>query len=141
MIELIRRILSSLIALPVWVIIWMFVFLIPANMSGLMFLDTTTGVWITVLGAGALAVNTVLVLANRGFSRVLAIPHLLLWGPLEVFLAVRLAAVPQGSGEWWLALTVFAINGISLFFDVYDTVRWWRGERQVTGFETETARI
>ena len=96
----------------------MLVFLIPANLSGLFFLDTPTGVWITVLGAGALAVNTVFVLVNGGFSRVLALPHVLLWGPLQIILAVRLVSVPAGGTEWWLALTVFVINGISLVFDV-----------------------
>lgn len=141
MIQLIRRILSSLVALPFWVIVWMFLFLIPANLSGLLFLDTVAGLWITLLGGGALAVNTILVLINRGFSRALAIPHVLLWGPLEIFLAVRLAAVPPGGDEWWLALVVFVVNGISLIFDIYDTVRWWRGERQVIGFETEPARL
>ena len=135
------RILRSLIALPVWVIIWMMVILIPANLSGFWFLDTVSGVWIALLGGGALLINTVFVLVNAGFSRVLALPHLVLWGLLEIILFYRVLTVDMNETEFRLSLIVLIINGISLVFDVYDTRRWIAGERDVIGFEGQTPRI
>ena len=40
-----------------------------------------------------------------------------------------------------LTLFVLVINGISLCFDVIDTRRWLRGEREVFGFEGEAVRL
>ncbi|MEX3011871.1 hypothetical protein [Hoeflea sp. TYP-13] len=137
MIRLFARILTSLLAIPVWVLIWMFVFLIPANLSGFFMLDTVSGKWIAVLGGGALVINTVLVLLNAGFSRVLAIPHLIFWLPLELVLIGRYFAADMGEGETRLTLVVLIINGISLGFDFVDTRRWFKGERDVIGFEGE----
>ena len=51
------RILESLFSLPLWVQVWMLLILIPANVSGLFFLETTSGQWIALLGSGALAVK------------------------------------------------------------------------------------
>lgn len=141
MINLVQRIFRSLFALPVWVIIWMLVILIPANLSGLFFLDTVSGRWIAGLGGGALAINTVLVLMNGGFSRVLAIPHVIMWGALEILLIYRIFSESMASIEFQLTLVVVIINGVSLIFDVIDTRRWYIGERDVIGYEGMPVRI
>lgn len=135
------RILQSFFALPVWVIVWISAFLIPVNFAGFWFLDTPTGWWVAVLGAGAIILNLIPVLINGGLSKVLALPHLVLWGPLVIILGVKLAGGGLTGAEWWLALAVFVVNGVSLFFDVYDTREWWRGNRAVTGFEDEPVRL
>ena len=141
MIKLLARIFRSLIAIPIWVLIWMFLFLIPANLSGFFMLDTVSGLWIALLGGGALAINTILVLINGGFSRVLALPHLALWLPLEIILIYRYAFAEMAEGEAWLTLMVLIINGISLAFDFLDTLRWYRGDRGVFGFEHEATTV
>lgn len=141
MINHVERIFRSLISLPGWVIAWMFVILIPANLSGLFFLDTTSGRWIAILGGGALLINTVLVLMNGGFSRVLAIPHVIFWGALEIVLIQRIMAETVGPAEFRLVIIVLIINGISLVFDVIDTRRWYVGERDVIGYEGLPVRI
>lgn len=141
MINLVQRIFRSLFALPVWVIIWMLVILIPANLSGLFFLDTVSGRWIAGLGGGALVINTVLVLMNGGFSRVLAIPHVIMWGALEILLIYRMFSESMASIEFQLTLVVVIINGVSLIFDVIDTRRWYIGERDVIGYEGMPVRI
>ena len=137
----IARIFKSFFALPVWVIIWICVFLGPANFAGFWFLDTPTGFWVTVLGAGAIFLNIVPVLLNGGASKVLAIPHVICWVPLEIILLRRLISEDLTVGEWWFAIAVVVINGISLGFDFYDTAEWWRGNRKVVGFENEPVRI
>ena len=141
MIARISRIFRSLFSLPAWVIVWMLVFLIPANLAGHFMLDTESGRWIALLGAGGLLVNLVPLLVNGGFSRVLAFAHLLFWLPLEFVLLARLLTADMGSAELRLTLVVLVINGISLCFDVIDARRWLRGERAVFGFEEETARL
>lgn len=135
------RILRSFFSLPLWVILWICVFLIPANFAGLWFLDSDVGFWVSVLGAGAICLNMIPVLINGGLSKVLAIPHLVFWIPLEIILLYLIITQPLTTPEWWLAVIVLVVNGISLGFDVYDTHQWWRGNRAVTGFEDEPVRL
>lgn len=137
----IERIFRSHFSLPGWVIAWMWLFLIPANLSGFFFLETSSGRWIALLGGGALIINGLLVLLNGGFSRVLAIPHLLLWGLLEIVLLYRIMVDALAPTELRLILIVLAINGISLVFDLFDTRRWYLGERDVIGYEGMPVRI
>lgn len=120
----------------------MFLFLIPVNMSGLFLLDVVAGFWVAILGASALAINTCILFLNRGFSKVLAIPHLILWGPLQVILTIRYFTVPSLSEfEQSYILVVLIVNGISLVFDVYDTLEWKRGNRDVAGFPGEPVKL
>lgn len=135
------RIIKSFFALPLWVIVWISVFLIPANFAGFWFLDSRIGFWIALLGAGAIILNLVPVLLNGGLSKVLAIPHLICWVPLEIILFRLIWTEELSVGEWRLAITVLMINGISLGFDFYDTREWWRGNRKVVGFEDEPVRL
>ena len=94
----IARIFRSLFSLPIWVIIWMLFLLIPANLAGLLMLDTASGRWIALLGTVGLLVNLVPVLVNGGFSRVLAIAHLFFWLPLELILLSPVATVHRRNG-------------------------------------------
>lgn len=135
------RIAKSFFALPLWVIVWICLFLVPANFAGFAFLNTVSGFWISLLGAGAIILNLGLVWLNGGFSKVLCIPHVLFWTPLVGLLAYRLFAVEMASDEYWLALSAFVINGVSLFFDFYDLHAWRRGHRQIAGYETSDVRF
>jgi len=136
------RIFKSLFALPPWVIVWMLVFLIPINMSGYFLLEYDTGWWVAALGGSAIILNMVLVLINGGFSKVLAIPHVVFWLPLELILIVHWMNAPaMGSFEQTYLVIVLLINGISLGFDLYDTRQWWRGNRKIAGYESETPAV
>ncbi|MEO0328602.1 MAG: hypothetical protein AAF217_08395 [Pseudomonadota bacterium] len=142
MVDLILRILKSTIALPVWVILWIFLFLIPANFSGFFLLNYETGFWVALLGAGAIFFNTFILFLNGGFSKVLAIPHLILWIPLQIILTLRYFKAPDLSNfEQTYILIVLIINGISILFDIYDTREWMRGNRDVAGFPGEKVRF
>jgi len=136
------RIFQSAFSLPVWVQIWMFLFLIPVNMSGLFLLNYESGFWVAILGASALAINTCVLFLNRGFSKVLAVPHLILWGPLQVILVLRyFTAQDLSPFEQNYILVVLVVNGISLVFDVFDTLEWKRGQRDVAGFPGEPVKL
>jgi len=142
MISTLARIFKSLFAMPVWVIVWMLGFLIPANLSGLFLLDYVSGFWVALLGATAIAINAVIVFANGGFSKVLAIPHLVFWAPLQVILLYRYFTVPDMSNfEQNYILVVLIINGVSLVFDIFDTKEWLRGSRDVVGLEGEPVKF
>ena len=142
MVPAIARIFKSLFSMPVWVIVWMCFFLIPANLSGFFFLEFESGMWVATLGAGALFINTIILFMNGGFSKALAIPHLIFWGPLEIILLYRYFAVPDlSAAEQNFILIVAVINGVSLVFDVFDTRDWMQGKRDVEGFPGEPVRF
>ncbi len=139
---ILARIFKSLFSMPVWVIVWMCLVLIPVNLSGFFFLGFESGIWVALLGAGALGVNTIILFLNGGFSKVLAIPHLVLWGPLQLILLYRYVAAPDvSSTEQAYVLVVLIVNGISLAFDVFDTIEWKRGNRDVVGFPGEPVKL
>lgn len=142
MVDWILRILKSTFSLPVWVIVWIFLFLIPANFSGLFLLNYDAGFWVALLGAGAIAINSIILLLNGGFSKVLAVPHLLLWIPLQAILLWRYFTVPDlSSFEATYILIIVIINGISIVFDFYDTWEWMKGNRDVAGFPGEPVKL
>ncbi len=135
------RIVKSYFSLPLWVVAWISLFLVPANFAGLFYLSTVSGFWISVLGAGAIIVNLGIVWLNGGFSKALCIPHVILWTPLVLLLGYRLLSVTMVGPELWITIAAFVINLISLFFDFYDLRQWRRGARSIAGFENETVRI
>ena len=135
------QIIKSFFALPIWVIAWIAIFLVPANFASFLFLHTQTGVWVALLGAGAILINLVIVWINGGFSRVLAIPHVLLWIPLQIILIKQIPGLEAASMEHTLCMAVLIINGISLLFDFTDCWRWYRGERNIVGFKDHKVRL
>jgi hypothetical protein len=141
MIACVTRIVISYFSLPVWVIVWIGLFLIPVNFAGFWFLDTVSGRWIAVLGAGGILLNLPLVWLNSGLSKVLCIPHILFWTPLVAILGYRLLTASMETTEFRLALVVFAVNGVSLVFDYYDFFDWRRGNRGIAGFPDEPVRF
>ncbi len=118
---------NSYRALPIWVQIWVGLILVPANLASVFFLSAPNGIWIALLAVGGMAPNAVFMVVERGFSRIMAISHLILWTPLLVLLWPQLGAP--------YATLLFAINAISLVFDVKDTWEWMGGKRDVAGAE------
>lgn len=142
MIEHILRILKSNFSLPLWVIAWMYFFLVPANLSGFFLLSYESGFWIALLGGGAILINIVIIFINGGFSKVLALSHLVLWIPLEFLLIFRLLVTPDLSAfEQNYILIVATINAVSIAFDFYDTKEWYEGNRDVAGFPGEPVKL
>lgn len=122
---LLRDIWSSYRSLPGWVQIWVGLILVPANLASAAFIGAPNGPLIAGLAVGGMAPNAVFMVVERGFSRIMAISHLILWTPL-LFLLVPQLGTPY-------ATTLFAINAISLVFDVRDARAWVKGDRAVAG--------
>lgn len=134
---LVKRTYVSWTRLPVWVLVWVFLFLGPVNAAPFFMLDTNTGKAAAIAAGFVMVTNCYLMIANGGVSKVMAIPHLMAWIPLVVYLLWLLIAggsIVAGSSEFWLALLLVLFNGISIGFDFYDTQQWRIGNRAITGF-------
>lgn len=124
---------TSLRALPLWVQIWTMFILAPINMASLFFLEQPLGKWVAFLAIIAMLPNIPLMLKDRGFSKVMGVPHTIPWTILVLML---IFFRPSGSAGYnvylWLLLV---INAISLPFDYTDSWQWFRGNRAVAGRE------
>lgn len=126
---------QSFRSLPAWVQVWVGAVLIPANGAAFFLLHY----WSAQLAAWAAALvittNLPIMLRERGMSKLMAMPHLLAWGPLEVVLVLRLfghaGPSPVHSVEQWYIALLVIINGLSLVFDAMDSSRWLHGDRSV----------
>lgn len=113
--------------LPLWVQIWVALILIPVNLIPfVLFLQGAPG-WglIAVLSVGGMALNLPIMLMERGVSRTMALPHVVLWTPLVLLLIGRLE---EGGA---LVALILLVDVVSLAFDYVDAVKWWRGDRAV----------
>jgi hypothetical protein len=131
LIDLHQRIWQSFRRLPLWVQLWLAIILIPVNLFSLLLLEHASGQLIAVAALLVLGSNTVLLYLQGGFSRLMALPHLLVWGPLQIFLLVYLMDAAADTREFVYLCVLLAVNGISLAFDLLDSWRWFQGGREV----------
>ncbi|HCW88756.1 MAG TPA: hypothetical protein DHU56_01635 [Marinobacter sp.] len=120
-------------SLPLWVQVWVGGILVPVNAVAFLFLDTPGGLWTAIAAVLVMVSNYPIMLACRGMSRLMSVPHLLIWGPLQVFLIYHLMVSDASARETMFILLVLIVNGISLMLDALDSWRWCRGEREVPG--------
>lgn len=117
--------------LPLWVMIWVALILVPINLASLLFVAQPFGVWIAVLAVMGMAINVPIILIERGFSKLMSLPHLILWTPLVALIAWALwfsdAALSSIFAGFLVVLLV--IDVVSLVFDYPDFFKWLRGDR------------
>lgn len=131
MVKWLVEIWNSFRALPLWVQLWVGLVLVPVNAASLLFVFEPFGLWIAFLANVAMLANLPVLVYSRGFSNLMAFPHLVPWTILVLWL---IFAPPQASGlyEYYLWL-LLAVDLVSLAFDYTDTAKWLRGEREVVG--------
>lgn len=128
---MIKDIWSSFRSLPAWVQIWVAFILAPVNMATLLFINQPGGLLVAGLANLAMMLNMPVMLRERGFSKLMGLPHLIPWTILVYILAFQR---PAAEGLYDTFLTVLLItNTISLLFDYPDTLRWFLGDRAVAG--------
>jgi hypothetical protein len=128
---MIKDIWSSFRSLPAWVQIWVAFILAPVNMATLLFINQPGGLLVAGLANLAMMLNMPVMLRERGFSKLMGLPHLIPWTILVYILAFQR---PAAEGLYDTFLTVLLItNTISLLFDYPDTLRWFQGDRAVAG--------
>ena len=126
-------IFNSLRALPIWVQIWVFIILVPVQVASLFFLNESLGVWVAILAILGMVPNIFIILYERGFSKLMSIPHLLPWTGLVLLI---IFARPEGSAGYETYLWVLlAVTSTSLIFDYIDALKWWKGDRSVASLK------
>ncbi|MEE9375150.1 MAG: hypothetical protein V3V04_02315 [Rhizobiaceae bacterium] len=122
---------NSFRALPTWVQIWVMFFLMPINMASILFISEPKGLLIAFLANIAMMLNLPVMLYDRGFSKLMAIPHIIPW---TILVIVLIFYRPEASGMYDTYLTVLlGANIISLLFDYPDAWAWLSGNRSVAG--------
>lgn len=122
---------ASFRRLPVWVQLWMALWLVPVNLAPLALLEQPGAIWVAVLSVGGMLPNLWILIQDRGFSRRMALPHLLIWIPLVVVLTVLLQSTEVTGLYRALIWALLVTDLISLGFDLPDSWRWWRGARDI----------
>ncbi len=120
-------------AMPLWVQIWVALILVPVNMFSLVFVTAPVGLWVAALAIGAMLLNLVLMLIERGLSRAMALPHVLIWTPLVIWVGWMLAQGTVSGRFATYLLLLLVVDGISLALDFRDARDWLVGNRAVAG--------
>lgn len=124
-------------SIPLWVQIWVAGILVPANAAAFLMLNTWSGQMAAWAAAFVVLTNVPIMWFAGGMSRLMSLPHLIAWGPLQVALVMRLTGqagiTPLTGVEQAFIIGLLTINGISLVFDTLDSWRWLKGEREVPG--------
>jgi len=128
---MIADIWNSFRSLSLWVQIWVALILVPTNLFSMVFIDQPSGKLIAFLAVTAMAPNVAVIFIERGFSKLMALPHIPLW---TILLVILLFWRPTGSPQYQMFLSVlFLVNLVSLIFDYMDAYKWWRGDRKIAG--------
>ena len=130
--ELITDLWTSFRSLPVWVQVWVAIVLVPVNSASLLFLGEPSGGWIALLAVVAMLCNVPIMIAERGFSKLMAFPHLPLWTPLVLWLILDRPAGSEAFGVYLSILLV--VDTVSLAFDYPDAWRWLKGDREIARY-------
>ena len=125
---MIKDIWSSLVALPKGVIVWVFVILVPVNMASAVFIGVEGGLLVATLACMGILTNAGVMAYDRGFSKLMALSHLIFWPPLIVVIVTLLSRSPTGIFQSYL-IALLVVNVVSLAFDVIDFRKWWNGDR------------
>ncbi|MEO9685880.1 MAG: hypothetical protein ABJF86_10080 [Tateyamaria sp.] len=123
---------EAIAAQPAWIGIWLKVlfaggFVLPLALF--IWRETRLTALFAVLGNVVNMFGVQWLFAKLGYVKLLGLPHILMWGPLVVYLVV-LARRPT-TRVWprrviWVIVTILSI---SLAFDIVDVLRWILGER------------
>lgn len=119
---------KSFRGLPTWVQIWMVLILVPVNAASIRFLAEPSAGVIALLAIGGMVPNIFIMIGDRRFTNRMAVPHVILWIPLVVFIGYLLfvsdADLSSTYATYLKALLI--VNLISLSFDIPETMEWYR---------------
>lgn len=125
-----RRIGQSWMSLPAWVKAWLFalnaVFLAaPALMPW----DAARVVLIAYVASGPLLLG--FAVHAGGLTRSMGIGHIVPWAPLLAWLTMKPDLYGEGLALSGYASLLAVMIALCLAFDLYDLVRWHKGERAI----------
>ena len=117
---------------PEWVQIWLNVLLAGAFLLPLLLLiwrPTRLAGLLTVASSAAAGFGVTWLYGQMGYVRLLGLPHILLWTPVLIYLAVLLRRPGIGPAPRLVLALVAATIAVSLVFDYVDFARYLLGER------------
>ena len=110
-------------ALRLWVL-WLSVVMIAAPLVLLAWRATRRDGMVTLGAAVAVITGMQALYAQVGFVRLLGLPHVLIWTPLALYLAVRLRQGDLPRVPRVAMVILLASIGVSLVFDWIDVARY-----------------
>jgi len=135
-----KRIGYSWLAMKTWVKVWLF-WLNIVLFSAVFFINEPLGQYTLLSLIPTVILLLVIAYHYGGLVRLLGLGHLIPWTPLLTYAILRLSTHWVGpkivltNSPWlflWAILLVLSL-AICLAFDLYDVLRWWRGERYILG--------
>jgi hypothetical protein len=112
---------------PFWLQLWIG-WIALVNLASLAFLKRVEARWVLGAFVTSAAVMSVMY-AQLGWVRMLGLAHVVVWGPLLVYLLSRWVELPRvGAFAVWIR-TLFLTNLASLIVDLVDVVRYALGDR------------
>jgi len=116
----------SFLSMPLWVRIWIFLFLIPINFASIVFIGNPYSLLIFILASMGIVFNLIPMIIYRGFTDAMAISHVLLWIPLSIILFYLLFSSDNTLNQSYriYLLILFVTNIFSLVFDIPDSIKW-----------------
>ncbi len=114
--------------------IWVALILVPVNVASLLFVTRPGGLLIAALAVGGMLPNIAIMFAERGLSKLMALPHVLIWTPLVIIIALTMSdcmGCERGYVNFLLLLLITDL--VSLAFDFPDLWKWWKGDRAIAG--------
>jgi len=130
--QLLHDIWMGFCDLPVWVRVWVAGILVPVNLASVVFIGQPWGVVVAVLAVDGMFPNLIILLKTRAFGKEMAVSHLIFWTPmLIVILAIDHSIISSGFQTYLFVL--FAVDAVSLCFDIGDTRSWWRARAEGAG--------
>ncbi|MHA7828772.1 MAG: hypothetical protein ACX93P_14550 [Roseovarius sp.] len=115
--------------LRLWVL-WLTIVMIAVPLVLLAWRQTRRDGVVILAASVAVVVSMHWLYAQVGFVRLLGLPHVLIWTPLAVYLAMRLREgiipAPPRIVIWIFLASIL----VSLAFDYTDLLRWLLGERE-----------
>lgn len=124
---IILKIWKSFRSIPLWVQIWVSVWLVPVNLASLAFVAEDWGATVAFLAIIAMALNVIILFIEQRFSRTMALPHLPFWTALVILIVILR---PNSTTTFGIYLIVLVVtNTVSLVLDYIDAYRWFKGDR------------
>lgn len=138
--SLVKELFGAMKKLPRWVFIWVNFILSPVVMVPLVliFFDhhpvIICGALSTLVAVGP---NLFILYRQRGISKLLSVSHLA-WIPFVIYQAHWLTdgkfGGPLTSGDglpYYYAWAAVIVLTISLLFDIVDSIKWFKGDREI----------
>lgn len=128
----IMDLISDIQAQPIAVELWVqwtgaVIFVVP----GLLLMYESSRCEGKVILASSIVVSVLMLLwhSQVGYTRILALPHILIWTPLLVYLYARRKNLASPARVCWITTILVLTIVVSLAFDITDVIRYILGER------------